>query len=109
VHARVAQRLLDEHARPVLDVGCGEGELARHLPPGEWVGVDASETMLATAPDPHVRADATALPFAAESFGAVALYVLYHLADPRAALAEAHRVLCPGGLVAVAAPSLARK
>ncbi len=40
------------------------------------------------------------------SFGSVALlYVLYHLAEPRVALAEAHRVLRPGGLVAVAAPS----
>jgi SAM-dependent methyltransferase len=33
------------------------------------------------------------------------LYVLYHLPDPRLALAEARRVLRPGGLVAVAAPS----
>ena len=73
VHARVAQRLRAEAALPVLDVGCGEGELARHLPAGAWVGVDASETMLAAAPEPHVRGDAAALPFGAESFGAVAL------------------------------------
>jgi SAM-dependent methyltransferase len=40
------------------------------------------------------------------SFGSVALlYVLYHLAEPLRALAEAQRVLRPGGLVAVAAPS----
>jgi SAM-dependent methyltransferase len=31
--------------------------------------------------------------------------VLYHLEDPGRALAEARRVLRPGGLVAVAAPS----
>jgi ubiquinone/menaquinone biosynthesis C-methylase UbiE len=106
VHERVAARLLAEGLTPVLDVGCGEGELARHLPDGAWVGVDSSQAMLARAPEPHVLGDATALPFPAGSFGSVALlYVLYHLPDPRVALAEARRVLRHGGLVAVAAPS----
>jgi hypothetical protein len=39
-------------------------------------------------------------------FGSVALlYVLYHLPEPARALAEAQRVVRPGGLVAVAVPS----
>lgn len=62
--------------------------------------------MLARAPRPTVHADATALPIPDASLGSVALlYVLYHLPDPARALAEADRVLQPGGLVVVAAPS----
>ncbi len=106
VHEAVARRLLAERLTPVLDVGCGEGELARHLPDGAWTGVDSSREMLARAPEPAFRAEATELPFPDASFGSVALlYVLYHLPDPRPARAEARRVLRHGGLVAVAAPS----
>jgi SAM-dependent methyltransferase len=106
VHERVARRLLREGLTPVLDVGCGEGELARHLPEGGWVGLDRSAEMLSRAPDPAVKGDACALPFPHASFASVALlYVLYHLADPVRALEEASRVLRTGGLVAVAAPS----
>lgn len=106
VHQIVAARLIDEQLLPVLDVGCGEGELARFLPAGAWCGVDSSRTMLARAPRPARLGDARALPWGDASFASVAaLYVLYHLAEPRTALAEAHRVLRPGGLLAVAAPS----
>ena len=41
--------IAEDFAR-VLDVGCGEGELARYLPDGAWVGLDNSQTMLEWAP-----------------------------------------------------------
>lgn len=65
VHAPGAARLVSEGLCPVLDVGCGEGELQRHLPDGAWVGVDASPTMVAGAPAGAQLARADALPFAA--------------------------------------------
>lgn len=106
VHAAVAARFVAEGCLPVLDVGCGEGELAQHLPTGAWTGVDSSPTMVAGAPAAAQLGDAGSLPFENESFGGVALlYVLYHLEDPARALSEARRVGRDGALVAVAAPS----
>jgi SAM-dependent methyltransferase len=106
IHPKVAARFVAEGALPVLDVGCGEGELQRHLPDGGWAGIDSSPTMLAGAPPGARLGRAEELPFAPDSFGGAALlYVLYHLDEPAPALAEARRVVRPGGLVAVAGPS----
>jgi 2-polyprenyl-3-methyl-5-hydroxy-6-metoxy-1,4-benzoquinol methylase len=40
VHELVTRRFVAEGFARVLDVGCGEGELARYLPDGTWVGLD---------------------------------------------------------------------
>ncbi|MEJ7792977.1 MAG: class I SAM-dependent methyltransferase [Gaiellaceae bacterium] len=103
----------------VLDLGTGTGallrELARDTPhPAEVVGVDSSQLMLARARaaklPPHFRVelgDARSLEFAADRFDLVfCAYVVNVVpaADAIAILAEAERVLAPGGrLVVVAA------
>ena len=93
----------------VLEVGCGEGELAErmHLElDAEVVASDQSERMVeltrARGVDARV-ADVRELPFASGSFDvAVAAWVLFHVAELDLALAELARVLRPGGkLVAV--------
>lgn len=108
VHPEVAARLSAAGARVVLDVGGGSGKLARLLP-GRSIRcllIDLSPTMLALAPRPAARADAARLPVADASVDAVAaLYTLYHFDDPLTPIAEARRVLRPGGLFAACAPN----
>jgi SAM-dependent methyltransferase len=99
LHAVVARRLHQIDTAPILDLGGGNGLLARHLRTAgvPTVVVDPA-THVSQAPRPVVRADARALPFADHSFGAVAaLWMLYHLPAPRVALLEASRVLRPRG------------
>jgi SAM-dependent methyltransferase len=108
VHDEVATRFRREGLSPILDVGCGDGMLGRLLTGGglTWIGLDLSRMLLADAPRAVVRGDAAALPFRAGTVGGVAaLYMLYHLPAPERAVAEACRVLRPGGLFVAAAPS----
>lgn len=82
-----------------LDVACGTGFLTRHLP-GEVIGSDQSERMLAVARarvlgGRFVRADAFALPFSDAAFDRVFSGHFYGHLDPveRAAfLGEARRL-----------------
>jgi ubiquinone/menaquinone biosynthesis C-methylase UbiE len=99
----------------VLDVGCGPGlAVAEAAASGSRaIGVDASPTMVRHAGrrnrtfirrgqvEIH-RADATRLPFPDASFTkAGSLNSLQFWTDPEKGLAELHRVLEPGGQVAV--------
>jgi len=95
-------------ARSVLDVGTGEGQLAR-LAAGRGVGAeravgaDPAWEQLKVARDRaggpfFARAEAAALPFAAGAFDAVvACLVFEHIGALDAAVAEVGRVLGAGG------------
>ena len=93
-------------ARRVLDVGCGEGQIARLAVAGgagPVVGVDASAAQIAEARrrdggPRYLRASATALPVRAGWFdAAVACLVVEHVDDLDGVLDEVARVLRPGG------------
>jgi SAM-dependent methyltransferase len=97
----------------VLDIGCGPGtitaDIARLVAPGEVVGVDRADEVLASAARDHRATNLTFQPgdvydldLPDDTFGVVhAHQVLQHLADPVAALVEMRRVCRPAGVVAV--------
>jgi SAM-dependent methyltransferase len=95
----------------VADVGCGNGiylaGLARRGHAGRLLGVDLSPGMLAVtraaAPEASlVVGDAAALPLAdGAADTTLAPHMLYHVPDPRAAVAEFRRVTRPGGQLLV--------
>jgi SAM-dependent methyltransferase len=86
----------------VLDVGCGNGSVAVELG-GPLILLDAVDLRGPAADGfPFVLGDACAVPFATGSLDGVHLArVLHHVSDWRLALAEARRVVRPGGCVAV--------
>ena len=100
----VAQHLA--HSRRVLDIGTGEGQLARHLIEAGVpvaIGIDPSDAQVRVARErangpQYLRASADTLPFAAASFDAVvACLVFEHITAVDAAISEVARVLAPGG------------
>lgn len=101
----LAQRWL-AGASSVLDVGCGEGQVARLAHAGgaqRVVGVDPTWAQVAEAAErgggpSYARAGAAKLPFGDASFDAVvACLVFEHITDVDDAIAEVARVLEPGG------------
>jgi SAM-dependent methyltransferase len=96
-------------ARRVMDLGCGPGDsvdLFRSVDPAvSWVGVDIAESPEVAA---RTRADAEfvtfdgrRLPFDDATFDLVyCKQVLEHVEHPRELVAEAARVLAPGGHLA---------
>ncbi len=92
-------------ARRVLDVGCGEGQIARLAARSgaQVAGVDPTWGQLRVAAERaggpgYVMGHAAALPVAGASVDAVvACLVLEHVDELDAAMSEVARVLAPGG------------
>ena len=103
--SEMAALLPEPAGRDVLDLGAGTGHYAA------WsaargarrvVAVDLTPEMLAGGARGAVVADAARLPFTAQSFDLViAALLLSFVADVRAVLGEASRVLRPGGLLLI--------
>jgi SAM-dependent methyltransferase len=93
----------------VLEVGCGEGELAERMVRElgcEVIATDQSQRMVELTRERGLDArvaDVRDLPFADAEFDAVlAAWMLFHVAEVDVAVGELARVLRPGGrLVAV--------
>jgi len=107
----LAAVLAHERPRRLLDLGCGGGHVSLAAAPfaREVVAYDLSAAMLAAVAGEadrrglsHIKTAegvAEALPFADATFDAVASrYSAHHWRDLGAGLAEARRVLKPGGL-----------
>jgi SAM-dependent methyltransferase len=97
---------------PLLEMGCGEGNnLHRLAGTGHCVGVDLYQPKVAfartvVAAANFAAADAAALPFANGTFQTVLIRdLLHHVPHPAAALAEAMRVLRPGGRFVLIEPN----
>jgi ArsR family transcriptional regulator len=114
VEAALLRLLPEGRVGRVLDIGTGTGRMLEVLAPriDQGLGIDASRAMLALArvrlakPEfSHVGvrlADMYALPLRDASFDIVLLQMVLHYAeDPGKAVAEARRVLAPGGTVIV--------
>ncbi|MER5669482.1 class I SAM-dependent methyltransferase [Streptomyces mirabilis] len=104
--ADAVEMLLPHGPCSILDIACGTGIVTRRLLRSERVvvGVDRSPGMLSLAgqrvPGGVVRGDATRLPFVSDGVDAVVIVWLLHLLpDPVSVLAEAVRVLRPGGVL----------
>lgn len=111
VEALLKLSLPSQEAR-VLELGCGSGELLGHLERRTRlaVGVDLSPEGLRLARHGKrvsvLGARVESLPFRAESFDAiVAQHLVEHLPHPVEAMGEWHRVLRPGGVLALVTPN----
>ena len=101
--------------RRILDVGCRDGTLMRHVLPGNiMVGCDIDERALRICRTglrvPVVNTDVMqGLPFADEAFdGAILGEVLEHVVDPAFVIAEIRRVLVPGAVFVGSVPNALR-
>lgn len=115
----VARLAATHGSLPVLDAGCGTGNLTARLSSGQWghdmrvTAMDASKAMLDRARDKCAGRDVDfleadldlGLPQEEGAFGSICcVNALYALRDPARTVAEFSRLLRPEGVLIVATP-----
>jgi ubiquinone/menaquinone biosynthesis C-methylase UbiE len=110
-HAHISGRVLEGIPRGgrILDLGCGTGLFLRAYEGlgGYGIGIDLSREMIRRArmrceESEFFVGNAEVLPFCAESFDAVvSLMAFSYVRRPDLLLSEVHRVLKPGGRIAI--------
>jgi SAM-dependent methyltransferase len=91
---------------PLLDAGCGTGHSYHLLAPRETVGVDIEPEALEGQERRTIVADMRELPLPDSSFASyLAVQSIEHVPDPERVLAEARRVLEPGGVAMFVTPN----
>lgn len=116
VESAILSAVADRHYPNLLDIGTGTGRMLELLAPhaGRLVGLDSSHSMLAVARANIARAelptgqvelrqgDVYSMPFERASYDLIVIHqVLHYLDDPARAVAEAARLVTPGGRLLV--------
>lgn len=104
----LADRALKSGTQSVLDVGCGEGMLARRLRRRipQVVGIDPDATSIAAGREQsddidYICGDVFEYPFEPASFDAVVSYAVLHHMDAERGLSRMAELIRPGGTLVV--------
>lgn len=89
----------------VLDIGCGAGHFAKHVPHADYTGLDASpEAVAAGLATLSGDLSDIAQSHAGQFDVVTAFQVLEHAADPLAFIRDARALLKPGGTLVIGVP-----
>jgi SAM-dependent methyltransferase len=107
LHYRVLEPFIIAQLRqsrtPLLDLGCGNRPYRDYYPKGQTVGADVAQSPMGCV-DVLIEPGG-GLPLPDDAFETVlCTQVLEHVEDPYRLLAEAHRVLRPGGRLILTCP-----